>query len=72
MRFLAARFEKGKKAVEDLMEERHRYWQDGLPTGHAELLAFQSRVAGDRQPYLASKYGLMEHVFLVSCTRVCM
>ena len=56
VRFLAARFEKGKKAVHDTMEQRHRYWQEGLQTGHAELLSFQSRAAaGDMQPRLGKQ-----------------
>ena len=56
VRFLAARFEKGKKAIQDTLDQKHRYWQEGLPTGHAELLSFQSRASsGDLQPHLGMK-----------------
>ena len=55
VRFLAARFEKGKKQVQDIMEKKHRFWTEGLVTGHAELLSYQTNACGDSQPCLASR-----------------
>ena len=50
VKFLAARFQSGKKAVADVMAAKHAYvsFETRLCEAHADLIGFQSKARKER------------------------
>ena len=69
MQYLAARYENGKVAVENLLQTMHRYCQlpSGLVEGQSDLLQDQGNV-GKSLPLLAVQ--CVEHLTCCACCSV--
>lgn len=54
LKYLGARFERGKKFVNEYLDTRHRYVEMPLAESHADLLKYQSEQGGGGNTPLAS------------------